>query len=315
MFLFSRFKDVFSKDYWLKSKKHSIGSSIGFFTFWMVLISLVASIALVVSFNIFVKEGIDDFRRDFVDFEVKMEDGVLSTRNIPDPFVLNEFLDSENASSMFGLDEEMIDEFKAGFTEELVIEGQQFEIDDIEVVIDTDNQLGLTADNLDMQKIGFYFLSDQFIVTDPTATVESEMLAIESYENIDDFLFDKEYIIGQWDKYSTTIFLILFGFCFSFLVGMLLLVRFITALWWALVVWALGSMFNFKFDYFEAYGIALVYLVPITIIELALLWVMWIPMTTVGLIIGLSVYHQMAVSTPLKVIKPEVINPKAIEKK
>lgn len=317
MFLFSRFKDFLSKDYWQKAKSHSISSSLGFFLFWMLIVCLVGSALATVNLNRGVNEVIDDFRRDFLDFEISMEDGVLSTRNLPDPFVLSEFLNAEEVPELFGLEEKAIAEFREGFrqglSDELVVNGQSIEGENLEFVFDTTGDLGINVDTIDPNKLGFYFLAEEVIVTDPTALNEDERIAVESYEGAENFSFDKEAVISVWTENARTILLVFFGLMFGMFVGLYMLLRLITALVWAGLVWMVASLMNFEFDYFEAYGVALVYLVPITFLEILILFGLgwWIPFSTIGFVVLLSVLHGMGMSS----VKSKKVEPKAVESK
>lgn len=313
MFLLTRFQDLIGKDFWKKAKSQRLRDNIGFFAFWILVLALVVSVVVVVDVNRFANEAIDDFRRDFVDFEVRMEDGTLSTQGLPDPFVLSEFLNSDEKIEFLGVDQEIISEFKEGFrqglSEELDGSGQELDIEDIEVVLDTKGEMGITIDTIDSNKLGFYFLAQEFIVTDPTALSDEEKVAVESYEGSENFKFDKEYLIDIWDKYSTTVSLIVFAVSFGLYIFFFMFVRFITAFLWAGLIWLVGSMMKFEFDYFEAYGVALVYLVPITVIEVLVgITVGWLPFTTIGLVLLFAILHGSGVGSSVENSdKPKVI--------
>lgn len=297
MFLFSRFKEIFSKDFWAKSKNISMSSSIGFFVFWMLVLSVIGSLLSMNRLNVITSELVDDFRRDFVEFEVKMEDGVLSTKNIPDPFVLSKFLEEDGAAGYdLGIDEEILQEFKQGFreglSEEFKVDGQKIEGEDLELVLDTKGELGLTVETIPQDKLGFYFLATEMIGFDPTGLEDGEKFAVESYEEIEDFKFDKEFVISNWDKISGKVNLIFGGIAFSAMIVLLILLRFVSNIWWGLLVVLVGSVMGHKFEFFEAYGVTLNYLVPVTLIELAIIFTFgWVPFLTLALMLVFAIGH------------------------
>ncbi len=321
MFLFSRFKEIFSKDFWKKGKFFTLGSSVGFFVFWGVILSVVGSLLMVLSFGRMTSELSDDFRRDFVDFEVKLEDGVLSTRNVPDPFVLSEFLKEDGEAGLldgqeydFFEDSEFNQEFlqgiregmREGFEGEIKVDGRSMDAEDLEFVVDTEGVLGLTEESIPRDKVGFYFFGEQYIVTNPMAEVEGEGFVVESYEEAEDFTFDKEFILDGWQGIEPMAMLFVGIGSFVILLGMIVFVRFITNFWWAFVIWGLGQMFGFKFDYFEAYGVGLNYLVPITFIEIVVgFFLGWIPFLTLGLMLVFGIAHGVGAGKDID--KPEVL--------
>jgi hypothetical protein len=235
----------------------------------------------------------------------------LSTKNLPDPFVLSKFLESDASEYNFGIDEEILKEFKQGFkeglNEEFELNGQNFDSEDFEVVLDTKGELGITVDTIPQDKLGFYFLATEMIGFDPTGLENGEKFAVESYEDIEDFKFDKEYVIENWDKVSGKVNLFVGIFAFSAMIFLLVVLRFVTNFWWALLVMIVGGMMGQKFDYFEAYSVSMNYLVPITLIEIFGMFVFgWVPFLTFCMMLVFSIAHGMQVKK-VEEIKPETV--------
>jgi hypothetical protein len=314
MFLFSRWKEIFSKDFWKKSKFMSLNSSVGFFAFWNFLFVILITVVSVLGLSMLTSEGIDDFRRDFVDFEVKLEDGILSTENLPDPFVFSEFMASENSGQEFGIDSEIIDSFKDGFregfnNENVKINGREFTVEDLEFVLDTEGVLGLNESVIPTDKIGVYLFDDRYVAVDPSAVDEEERFEIEMYADseMEDFTFDKEFLITEWDKVSGKVFTF-FGFVlFGFLFVTLVLVRLVTTLVWAALIMLFGKVFKFEWTYIEAYGVGLNYFVPVTLLEmLIVLGISWVPFMTVSLLLLFMIAHGSMMEKQ-EIDKPEVL--------
>lgn len=310
MFLFSRWKEIFSKDFWKKSKFMSLNSSVGFFAFWNFLFVILATVVSIFGLSMLFSEGVDDFRRDFVDFEIKLEDGILSTENLPDPFVFSEFIASENSREELGIDSKIIDNFEAGFREGFNnVNGREFTVEDLEFVLDTEGVLGLNEAVIPADKIGLYLLDDRYISVDPLAVAEEEKFRVEMYADseMEDFTFDKEFLITKWDEVSGKVFTFVGFVLFGLFFVMFVIVRLVTNLVWAALIMLFGKVFKFEWTYIEAYGVGLNYFVPVTLLEMLIVFgISWVPFMTVSLLLLFMIAHGSMMEKQ-EIDKPEVL--------
>lgn len=313
MFLFSRWKEIFSKDFWKKSKFMSLNSSVGFFAFWNFIFVILATVVSVFGLSMVASEGIDEFRRDFVDFEIKLEDGILSTENLPDPFVFSEFMASENSGVEFDIDSEIIASFKEVFrevnNENVKVNGRDFNLEDLEFVLDTEGVLGLNEAMIPTDKIGVYLFDDRYVVVDPSAVAEEEKFRVEMYaeSEMEDFTFDKEFLITEWDEVSGKVFTFVGFVLFGLFFVMFVLVRLVTNLVWAVLIMLFGKVFKFEWSYIEAYGVGLNYFVPVTLLEIMIVFgISWVPFMTVSLLLLFMIAHGSMMEKQ-EIDKPEVL--------
>lgn len=297
--LLSRWKDIFSRDFWSKSKDYSGGSALGFFTFWNFIFATLATVLL----GVFLF-GSAEFLEDLIDenvndFKIELAAGELTLEGLPDPFVLSEYL---NDDSTFGVikNEEFARGFHEGFKEEfvkelskedIIINGKKFDPANTEFVLDTKNEMFESVEAIDGSKDGFYFFKNSFVVVDtnPEAPLPKVEVTYEQAQ-FDDFVFSRASIAEFLDTIDGPVLGILLVVGFFALIFMFIVFRLLTNLWWALIAMILALIFGKKVTYSESYLITLHYMVPITLIELFLLFTPMI-FTTLLLVVVFGAIH------------------------
>lgn len=279
--LLSRWKDIFSRDFWKRSKKITGGSALGFFTFWNFILSVLVTVVLGVFLfgsTEFLEGLIDD---NVNDFKVELSDGELTVEGLPDPFVLSEYLDDDSTLGVFK-NEEFARGFNQGFkeefvkelsSEELIIDGRAYDISKIDFIVDTKNERFEGIDSIDKNKDAFYFFKNSFVVVDTNP--EAELPPVEvTYEQakFENFMFSRDSIEEFLNTIDGPVYAVILTVAFFAFLFMFIVLRLFTNLWWALIMMFMALIFGKKTTYSESYLVSLHYMVPITIIELFLVF-------------------------------------------
>lgn len=296
--LLSRWKDLFSKNFYKKSETFSGGSSFGFFVFWNFVFTIVATIGLIGLMVFGSNKLVEVFSDDFAEFRVAYNGENLIVEGLPQPFVLSEFLESDPAKYDF-LPEEFIEGFQQGLNEGLSeVERSDETMSDIEIVVDANNTLYESYDEIAEDKMGAYFFGKELVYVDPNMyekfqngdlnfedlglPQESAQLSEEefpkkvtlTYEEmgVEEFNFDKATVIDFWNNVDGKIIGFIGFVAFFMILFVLVVLRLITNVFWTLVSWAIVALIGYKTDFVSLYLANLNVLVLVTLIELILLF-------------------------------------------
>ena len=210
--IFTRFFYAWGNPHFLEKtvmKEKTSGRTWGFWFFWNTILTLTITVGLWTLSLSPIAELEKEAQASLPEFTAEMKDGTLST-DLPEPYVLHE--QKEGETTLF--------------------------------VIDTKTQT-YNQESLANYEVGLIIKSDRVIIKEQAA--EYKTIAFNEFgeENID-FTLTKATMFDAWEEYKTAIIATLFTIFGVFLWIFLALIRLITALFWALIFWAAGSLAKIK---------------------------------------------------------------------
>ena len=303
MGLFSRFLLVFTPSFLEKLGNQKFqGKSWGFWFLSNFFFIFILGIAFFISQSIFFA----DFPNNLIDkipdnqkiqldsgelynvkkiirnFELSLNsEGKLSSQNIPDPLI---FVANEGKEMGFKAYTELnqVNEKSAEFV----------------FIIDTKNSLELKNSKKHFENF-IYILSDEAIFYDGRKNKSQTIIYKEIISEFENSTFPKtldyNYLI-QSKPFFVNFAISVFGTLMFILYFFLTIIRLINAVFWALVFWAIGAVFNIKNWDFEKSFIAMLHFSFITMLFLPMAFILdvkvfWYSFIVFGLLFGMNFWH------------------------